>query len=107
MNQRLLNRPPLPELALLPRCLLALLPPKGNAQLHCLLTNGAFATALDEPRHTLLGTTGETTLANNFVDCPGPLAVNLANRGGLVTTVRNTMPRGVTIRWMAPYQVST
>ncbi|WP_020601894.1 hypothetical protein [Spirosoma spitsbergense] len=99
MNQRLLNRPPLPGLALLPH--------KGNAQSHYLLTDGALATTLDEPRRIPLGTTGETTLSNNFVESPGPLAVDVANNGSLVARVRNTTPGIVAIRLTAPYQVST
>ena len=99
MNQRLLNRSPLPELALLPH--------KGNAQSHYLLANGAFATTLDEARHIPLGTTGEATLTNNLVESPGPLGVNLTNNGSLVARVRNTTPKVVATRLMAPYQVST
>ncbi|WP_020605896.1 hypothetical protein [Spirosoma spitsbergense] len=106
MNQQLLNQPPLPGLALVPRCLLALLPHKGIAQSHYLLNDGALETTLDEPR-LILGAAWETTLTNKLVNSPGPLAVNLANNRSLVARVRNNTPGIVAIRLMTPYQVSS
>ena len=78
-----------------------------NGFVYYSLSDGTFASSLDELRRSPLASAAETTLATNFIASPGPLALDLANNRILEADIRSNVPRIIAISLTAPYAAST